>query len=282
MRVFWLVWGKLAECRFVWRLTIKSVILGSVLFVVLYPNPVLFFKQLQHYWDVEVLIQPNFNGIETINRAIDAARPPNATRENEFTVIQRYVYQHIRYQYDWENWGNIDYWPPAQQVWERKREDCDGRAILAVSILRSRGFTTAKLVGNFRHIWVAVDHDELMGPDKEQTLTQEGGKTMLALPSRELILNSTALYVAEFPAMRNLIVFLTMLLLCYHPCHNLTRFFGITSLGLVGFILLKDWALDLGTDYVAHLNVDFIGGGSLICIAVILALLMQKIMRQKT
>jgi hypothetical protein len=165
-------------------------------------------------------------------------------------------------------------------VWERKKEDCDGQAILALSILLSRGFETAKLVGNFRHIWVAVDRYGLMGPDKEQTLKREGGKTVIALPSRNLIFNSMALYLAEFPAIRNLILFFTLLLICYHPCQNLTGFFGITTLGLVGFILLKDWALDARTDDIAHINVDFIGGCSLIWAALILSLLMQKIVRR--
>jgi hypothetical protein len=272
MRIFWLLWKKLAELRFIWRLAIKLVIFGGVLVVVLYPHPGLFFKQLHNYLDFESLIQPNFSEIGVINREIDAMLLPDATRENEFKVIQRYVYQHIRYEYDWKNWGNIDFWPTAEQVWERKKEDCDGQAILAVSILQSRGFETAKLVGNIRHVWVAVDRQELMGPDKEQTLRLEGGRITITRPSLELILNTTALYIADFPAIRNLILFFTFLLLCYHPCRNLTRFLGMTTLGLVGFILLKDWAQDLRADDVAHLNGNFIIGCSLICVAMIFSL----------
>jgi hypothetical protein len=282
MRVFWFLWKKLANLRLIWRALLKIVILGCVLFAVLYPNPVLFFKQIQNFLDMESLIQTNFNEIDVINREIDAVLPPDADREQELHTIQHYVYEHIRYEYDWENWGNIDFWPSAEQVWERKKEDCDGRAVLAVSILRSRGFESAKLVGNIRHIWVDVDQYELMGPDKEQTLKSEGGRPVITLPSRDLMLNSAALHIAEFPAIRNLIVLLTLLLLCYHPCRNLTGFFGITTMGLIGFILLRDWAKELRIDNIIHINFDCIGGFSLTCTAIILSLLMQKIVKRET
>jgi hypothetical protein len=277
MRVFWFLWEKLANLRLLWRAIIKCVILGCVLFVVLYPNPVLFVKQIQNFLDMEALIQTDFNEIDVINREIDAALSSDATWEHEFNIIQRYVYQHIRYEYDWENWGNIDFWPTAGQVWERKKEDCDGRAVLAVSILRSRGFESAKLVGNIRHIWVDVDQQELMGPDKEQTIRSEGGKTTITLPSRNLILNAAALHIANFPGIRNLIMFLTLLLLCYHPCRNPAGFFGITTMGLIGFILLRDWANTLRFDDNVLINFDCIGGFGLTCAAIILSLLMRKI-----
>jgi hypothetical protein len=277
MRIFWTLWWKLAQPRFIWRLTIKLVIFGCVLFVILYPNPVLFLKQIQNFLDLESLIQPDFSEIDLINQEIDAALPADATREHEFNIIQRYIYHHIRYEYDWENWGNIDFWPTAEQVWARKKEDCDGRAVLAVSILRSRGFESAKLVGNIRHIWVDVDRYELMGPDKEQTITREEGKTRIVLPSRDLLLGSVAIHIADFPAIRNLIVFFTLIILCYHPCQNVTRFFGITTIGLVGFILLRDWAQKMNADDVVYINFDFICGYGLICGAILLSLFMQKI-----
>lgn len=282
MRIFWLWWEKLAHVRLIWRVAIKALILGSVIFIVLYPHPVLFFEQLRHYWNAEALIQPDFPGMAGINREIDAALPLHASKDEEFQAIQRYVYEHIRYEYDWRNWGNLDYWPSAAQVWQRQREDCDGQAILAVSILRSRGFATAKLVGNFRHIWVAVERQELMEPDTEQTFTQEGGKTIVALPSREMIFNSIAFYVAAFPAMRNLSIYLTLLLLCYHPAPDPTRFFGLTSLGLTGFVWLKDWALAVRRAGVAYLDVDFIGGCGLMGAAVLLSLALPHIGKRKT
>jgi hypothetical protein len=237
-------------------------------------------QQLRAYVHAESLIQPAFAGMEQINQEIDGHLTPDSTREHEFRVIQRYIYEQIPYVYDWENWGNIDFWPTAEQVWERKQEDCDGRAILAVSILRARGFKSAALVGSIRHIWVEVDQDELMGPDRERTLSRVDGRTQINLPSAELLLGSIALYIADFSTIRNLILLGILMLLSYHPCKNLTGFLGFSTTGLVGFILLKDWARHVMSTRSIPVNFDFIAGCGLLCIPLILSVFMQHMMRE--
>jgi len=252
-----------------------------VLFFVLNPKPILFIKQLQRYVDMEALIQIDFPALETINREIDALLPPDASQEEEFTKIQQYVYKHIRYVYDWDNWGNIDFWPTAEQVWDLKQEDCDGRAVLAASILRSRGFTSAKLVGNIRHIWVHMDQRELMGPDKEQNIWRENGRTRVSIPSFRVMLGSMAIYIADFPTIRNLVLFFVLILLCYHPCKSFTQFFGITTVGLVGFILLKDWAQAMLDHQIRGVDINFIIGSGLLCLAILYSLCIHRMIKRK-
>ncbi|MBD3305405.1 hypothetical protein GF339_03425 [candidate division KSB3 bacterium] len=277
MRICRLVWERTATLPFWLRWLLKAIVFGGVLVLVLFPHPVLFGRQVQHYLDMEMLIQPDFAGIEAINREIDALVTDDMSAEQEFFMIQQYVYQQIRYAYDWDNWGNIDFWPTAEQVWKRKREDCDGRAILAVSILRSRGFAAASLVGNFRHIWVKVGPQELMSPDTEQTIRTEGEKTILSLPSFDLLLGSTALYIVEFPIVRHLVLFFTSLVLCYHPCKHLTGFLGLTTVGLVGVLLLKEGAQDLLTaSTTISLNLHFLSGWGLLSLVFVLALAAGK------
>ncbi len=280
MNIFWFLWRKVADLPFGGRIGVKLATFFTVLMCVLYPNPILLVKQINRYLDMESLIQTDFAAIETINREIDAELPADASPKNEFLAIQRYVYKHIRYAYDWENWGNFDFWPSAEQVWDRKREDCDGQAILAVSILRARGFKTATLVANIRHMWVNVDQQELMGPDKEQNIKREGGKTVITLPSFDLIFGGVALYVADFPAIRNLILILTLLILSYHPCRNLTRFLGVTILGLVGFILLEDWAQEMMDDHVINVTGDLVIGGGLLGLSLILSLFSSRFRKE--
>lgn len=260
----------------------KLALFSVVLVVVLFPNPILLMKQLKAYLHVDTLIQTTFPGMERIHQELDAQIPAQATRQQEFQTIQRYVYTQIPYAYDWDNWGNTDFWPTAAEVWQRKKEDCDGRAILAASILRARGFTSARLVGNVRHIWVAVDEQELMGPDREQTLVRENDKLRVNLPSWELLIGSIALYFAEFPAIRNLILLLTLLGLCYHPCAARAQFLGITTIGLVGFILLQDWGRQVMESRSPLINFNFIGGGVLLCGAVILSLFIEKLGKHPT
>ena len=276
MRIFCSLWERVANFRFVWRLIVKLAIFFIFLLVILYPNPVLLVKQIHNYLDMESLIQPDFVGIETINRELNAIIPSEVSPQKKFLAIEQYVYQHIQYEYDWDNWGNIDFWPTAEQVWKRQREDCDGLAILAASILRSRGFKTATLVGNMRHIWVNVDQWELMGPDQEQNIRPEGGKTIVTLPSFNLMFGAMAIYVADFSTIRNLMLFFVMLVLCYHPRKNFTQFLSMTIVGLVGFILLKDWAQEMTNNHTVSVNINFISGWGLLCISILFSLFAKK------
>ena len=282
MHILGRIWDNLARLGFFWRLSIKSLILIGTTVGVLFPNPVLLIKQLLVYRHTESLIQTDFDGLERINQELDALVPAHATQEQEFQAVQRYVYDHIPYAYDWDNWLNADYWPTAAEVWERKQEDCDGRAVLATSILRSRGFTSARLSGNIRHIWVTVGADALMGPEPEQTIRREGGKRRIVLPSPELLLGSLAISVADFPTIRNLLLLFTVLLLCYHPCRYRAGFLGLATMALVGFIFLKDWAGYVVKTYNTTINVDFWMGGLLLSGAIVLSCCMQTIVKRET
>ncbi len=260
MCIFRCVWKRLAQLRLAWRCVIKSGMLLIVLFFVLNPHPSLFMKQLYRYANMESLIQTDFKALEGINSDIDAMLPSDADQQQEFAAVQRYVYQHIRYAYDWDNWGNVDFWPTAEEVWERQEEDCDGRAVLAASILRSRGFPSATLVGNVQHIWVRLDQQELMGPMAEQNISRQEGKLVVTLPSLDVILGGLSIYIADFPTIRNVILFSVVLLLCYHPYTNPVQFLGIMSIGLLGFLFLKDWANDLMCHQREGVTLSFIGG----------------------
>ncbi|GAK61382.1 hypothetical protein U27_01282 [Candidatus Vecturithrix granuli] len=278
MRRFMIFWEKTARLPFWQRLLLKIGLFGGVLFLVLYPRPGLFVKQLENYFQMDALIQADFPGLEAINREIDLLlEQKEHTPRQEFLTVQSYVYRHIKYAYDWETWGNIDFWPTAQQVWELQQEDCDGRAILAASILRARGFESARLAGNVRHIWVEVEDYELMGPDTEKTIRREGDKLVVTLPSLQLLLGSTAIYIADFPAIRHLILFFTAIILLYHPAKNLTHFLGMTITGLVGFLLLKDWAHQAMESEAISLNGNFWAGNGLMLFAIGFALWSSRI-----
>ena len=281
MRLLEWFWEYVAHLRLFWQIPLKLCLLILFILLVLFPNPTLLLKQLSVYGNVDSLIQTDFDGIDQINQEITAVLPNNVTREQEFTAVQRYVYEHIAYAYDWENWLNIDYWPTAAEVWNQKQEDCDGQAVLAASILRSRGFSSAKLAGNMRHIWVAVDRDALMGPESEQTIRREDGKVRITLPSWELLLGSFAIGLADFQEFRSLLIYFGVLLTCYHPCCARSRFFGVTTLGLVGFIFLKDWADQVMTTYKVTTNMSFWGGVIFLLSSIILSLGMQKILKHR-
>lgn len=255
-----------------WRWLVKWTLLALVILIVLFPSAPLLLKQVRHLRDVESLIQPDLPAIAAINRELDARLATNTLRRDEFKAVERYVYQRVPYKYDWLNWGNLDYWPTAAEVLERKREDCDGRAVLATSILRARGFQTAHIVANLNHVWVVVDKTELMGPQKEKNLRRVGGKTVVTLPGLRTWLGAVAM-IGEFPAIRSLIILAAVLIQAYHPCRNVTGLLAVTAVALVGFVLVLDWGHRLESRNEATLSPQIIAALGLLFLALVAALL---------
>lgn len=269
------MWTKLAQLRFPQRCLVKTALFSVVLLAVLYPHPIFLGRQVQHLRNLESLIEPALPAMADINRAIDQRLPADATPKAVGQAIERYVYDHIQFQYDWDNWGNVDYWPTAAEVWERRREDCDGRAVLAVSILRSRGFAKARLVGNLAHIWVDVEGTELMGPQADKSFRREDNKTILSLPSKATLLESVAM-VREFPAIRSLIIVLTALILCYHPCRHRMGFAAVAVTALLGYVLLMSWGGAYLKGQIKGVEPGFLAGVLFLGCSGLLALLVPR------
>ena len=245
-------WRWLAGQRPLQRLGCKLAIALVVVLFALYPNPMLLIRQIAHLLDTESLIEPGLPAMPQINGEIDQLIVTNTPVLTEFKAVERYVLRRIAYQYDWHGWWNLDYWPTAAEVWERKREDCDGRAVLAASILRARGHAEARLVANLQHVWVAVGTNELMGPMAEKNFRREGGKmvngklvgakTIITLPTLKTLLDSLAM-TCKFPAWRVVLILVTLLALTFHPAANAGRFGGLCALMLGGYAVFLDWCI---------------------------------------
>lgn len=245
-------WHWLATHRPLKRVSLKLALLAGVVLFALYPNPVLLVRQIGHLLDTESLIQPDLPAMPDINRAIDQLLATNTPALTEFKAVERFVYRRIAYQYDWHGWVNLDYWPTAAEVWERQREDCDGRAVLAASILRARGHAEARLVANLQHVWVAVGTNELMGPMADKNFRREGGKlvdgklvgakTVITLPSLKTLLDSLAM-TCKFPAWRVVLMLVTLLALVFHPAADTGRFAMLCAVMLAGYAVFLDWCV---------------------------------------
>ncbi len=245
-------WRWLETQRPLKRVSLKVALLAGVVLFALYPNPVLLVRQVGHLLNMESLIQPDLPAMPEINRAIDQLLATNTPTLTEFKAVERFVYRRIAYQYDWHGWWNLDYWPTAAEVWERQREDCDGRAVLAASILRARGHADARLVANLQHVWVAVGTNELMGPMADKNFRREGGKlvdgklvgakTVITLPSMRTLLDSLAM-TCKFPAWRVVLMLVTVLALAFHPAADTGRFAMLCALMLAGYAVFLDWCV---------------------------------------
>ncbi|MEK7486069.1 MAG: transglutaminase-like domain-containing protein [Planctomycetota bacterium] len=242
LKFFTDIWKKTGYWRWIYRVPFKIAVLIASLLFAHYPNPILFLKNIRHLANPEMLIQSDASFLNEVNQEIDQMLPPNATPLQEFNVVQRYVYRKIPYEFDWNLWGNIDYWPTTQEVWDAKKEDCDGQSILTVSILRSRGFSSARLVGNIKHVWVEVDQKELMGPLDEKNFQGKKGRFAIAVPSINLLIDSISFYFREFPTARIGVLWFLILLLLFHPGKSLFEFIRLLPFNVAGFLFLLYWA----------------------------------------
>ncbi len=196
---------RLNNTRRVFRWPIKCAILGLTVLMVCFPNPARLVTHLRHWQDPNALIEPDAPALAPM---VEALRPKMAAAKQPkeaLRIVERFVYSKIRYDWDWNTWGSADYLPTVTEVIEMGREDCDGQAVVAASLLRNFGFE-AKLVANFAHMWVKTERGEAMSPGKNRAVvaTKDGPKYslrgLLELPK------ATACGVAVFPLLRELIV----------------------------------------------------------------------------
>lgn len=234
------------------RWPIKWTILLVVTFFVLYPNPVLFVRHLQHLRRVHALSDPDQPVLAELGRRFDAhilehgGDPANP--KHQISSVQDFVNSAVPYGYDWEVWGVADYLPTLAEVLERGREDCDGRALVATALLRARQID-AKVVGDPRHLWVraevtqevdgeqAVTTTETMGPLGEAAFIASARGLRIRWP-RLLDLGPLAVGVSLFPFERELIILVTAWILLLPVALERKRaalglFLLLTALGVI-------------------------------------------------
>ncbi len=141
--------------------------LAGVVFVVLYPNPVVFIRHLKHLRQIDRLTDPHDPALAAVSAEFEKLHhTDNFSGDNAralLPAVERFVYLRIPYSWDWQTWGAADYLPSLSEMLAKGREDCDGRAVLAAALLRSRG-VSAQLVGDPRHIWVRTPMGDVMQP----------------------------------------------------------------------------------------------------------------------
>ncbi len=234
-------WRRFQSKRWWWRVPAKAVILGLTVFFVSFPNPMLFARHVQRWRNPDALIDPDAPALADMRRALIPMLEGVAFGRPALKVVERYVYDRVPYAYDWDTWGVADYIPTAEEAIEAGREDCDGRAVVSASLLRSLGYE-ATLVTDFTHVWVKTDHGEVMqpGPMKKAIESNDQGITinwsqLINLP------RSLSYGCAVFPFGRELIVLIVLALLAVRPGMNVWRWTTAFAI-MVGGLLVVRWA----------------------------------------
>jgi hypothetical protein len=277
------MWDRLAEWKWPWRWAAKVGGFIVVLLLTFFPRLDLAGKYAMRLMDWDRLIDPNLAVMPAINAEIDRRLPAQPSPRQEMAAVQAFVYEKIPYKLDWFNWSNVDYWPTAAEVWARKCEDCDGRAILGASILRARGFTSAHLAGNLSHVWVALDSDDpkakmvgprhfaMMNPQKSETFSRQNGHVMLNAPDWDSIRPGFA-DATRFPAWRAFLALIGGLVLLYHPCKRIGGFGIVLSPALMALCQFYSWGSRMrsggeAADWELALAAGLIAGAALLAAA---------------
>ncbi len=226
--------------RWYLRFPVKWAIFTLTVLGVCFPYPHILVRHVQHWSDPQSLVEPDAPGIvEMVSELQPQLRPELSARET-LKVVERFVYKKIDYAYDWETWGTADYIPTGSEALDLGREDCDGRAVVAASMLQRLGYK-AELVTDFTHVWVKTDKGETMGPGKTKAIiaTDEGLKMQRGALGE--LPKALAYGVAVFPLERELIVLVVAWWLLLQPRGN-KGFVVVSLMLLIGGLLFLRFA----------------------------------------
>ena len=158
------------------RWPLKAAFVAIVTLLVCYPNPALLARHLTHWSDPGGLIEPDEPSLAPLVAKVQCHlsrfdSPPDAGVVLD--TVQQLVVERIAYAWDWDTWGCCDYLPSVAEAMASGREDCDGRAVVAASILRKLGYE-ASLISDGSHMWVWTPSGETMYP-----MHTASGRTLL-------------------------------------------------------------------------------------------------------
>ncbi|MBN2445883.1 MAG: hypothetical protein JXO22_04115 [Phycisphaerae bacterium] len=244
-------WHRLHRTPALVRWPLKLLVFLVVTGLVLYPKVWLLPTWLHRLGDLDSVLDPQNAGLAPLENEVSellAKEPPEkaANPKAVLELAQKVVLKHVPYAWDWDTWGVFDYVPTVAEVLSKGHEDCDGRAVVAASLLRRMG-REAWLVSDLKHVWVETPDGATMGPgDGKPTIT--GGKP--GKPEEPMLYRAVATLrnlgrgltfgIAVFPMVRVLMIWLALCACLAHPWSSPTRRVAGSLLLLAAIALLHD------------------------------------------
>ncbi len=233
MRSLWHRVHRWPRCR---RWPLKGGFFALIVVLTLFPKVWLLPVWIQRLANLNAVVDPNCPDLAELQTRVAARAEEGAALPRLLRCIEDAVYERIPYAYDWETWGVMDYLPTAAEVFAMGREDCDGRAVVAASLLRRLGYD-AWLTTDMTHTWVvACDWSvvppvecELMAPGAgEKTLTGGAAGTRLKVTWATLrnLVHASAVGVAVFPLGRELVILVALVTTALQPRSSWGRRIG--------------------------------------------------------
>lgn len=215
------------------RWPLKTALFLAVVALTCFPRVWLLPEWVRRINDMNSVIDARADGLDALAAAARARLAPDADDKTVLEAVQAVVYERIPYAWDWDTWGVMDYLPTTAEVLRLGREDCDGRAVLAASVLRHMGYD-AWLVNDVLHTWVAARSLSTPAAAPLETMSPglgpktlegaEGGtKKQLTWGLVWNLSRGLSFGVAVFPLMRTVIILVALCGLTLHPRSSLLR-----------------------------------------------------------
>lgn len=218
-------WRALNRWPWYGRCPFKTLLFLAVVFFTLYPKFWLLPRTIERYRDMNSVLDPTYPALAPLEEQVRGALPAGADARTTLVAVQKAVYQRIPYAWDWEVWGVSEYLPTVAEVFQQGREDCDGRAVVAASLLRRMGFE-ANLVSDILHVWVDTPAGETMSPtggEKTFVGTASGTKPKYSWKLLKNLSRGLSYGVAVFPIPRELIILAALCVLTLQPRSSFWR-----------------------------------------------------------
>ncbi|MCK4340244.1 MAG: hypothetical protein KAY37_00790 [Phycisphaerae bacterium] len=232
------------------RWPLKTFVFLVTVLLVLYPKVWLIPTQCGRLQDLNSVLEPEHPALAELESQVIAAAGEDATPDDVRAAVMDVVYARVPYGFDWEVWGVMDYLPTVDEVFTMGREDCDGRAVVAASLLRRLGHE-AWLVTDIKHVWVVTcdasqEHEprEIMDPGTGAKTLVGGESGTRPTVNLEALMNlgrGLTFGIAVFPLGREVVLVLVLCAVTLHPWSSLRRrIIGCLLLG--GALTLFRWS----------------------------------------
>ena len=225
------------------RVPLKWAIFALVVLAVCFPHPGILSRHITHWRNPNALIEPDAPALQPLVAAVRLQVDPDLPPAEALKKVERFVLERLPYAWDWETWGTADYMPTVSEALEMGREDCDGRAVVAASLLQNLGFD-AQIVTDFAHVWVQTDKGDTMSPGKRKVIVGTGDGFELDLAAMAELPRATAYGIAVFPLLRELIIAIVLWYLLIRPGHGAAKVVVLAGLLLGGLIALRAGGAD--------------------------------------
>lgn len=235
-------WLRVHRWRCWVRWPLKGAVLILVIALVLYPKPWLLPRTVARLRNLDSTLEPGNPGLAEFEAQVRAEAKEGLNARQMLKHVQRVVYQRVPYAWDWDVWGVMDYLPTTAEVLEKGREDCDGRAVVAASLLRRMGYQ-AWLASDLKHTWVVTPAGETMSPGRGRKSIAAGPSGTRVLIDWGMIANvgrSMTYGVAVFPLTRELLILIALCAVTLHPWSGGRRRVAGCVLLLLALGLLRD------------------------------------------